>query len=570
VSSVTVPPASVPPAPAPPAAVPGVAAPTRYRLPELTLGRFIARRSVRTGAVWGAVFGLYVYDNAFAFDTIAPTAGKRDSLLAAMATNTGLKALLGDTHEISTRGGFTDWRAIGVTTLVASIWGLLAATKALRGEEAAGRWELFLAGRTTARLAVSNALAGLGAGVLAMYLLTALLTALVGARHNVGIGLGASLFFAIAVVAGAAMFIAIGALASEVMPTRSRATGLAAGVFGVAFMLRALGDSAPSAHWLVYLSPFGWIEQLRPLAGPQQVWLLPIAGLVAVCAVVTVLLAKRDLGTALLADKDTAAPRTGMLRSPILLTLRLSWASIVTWLAVAAVAGLLYGSFAKSAGKAFASSSLLRRFTGNLTSVATRQLQLAGARVFAGIVFLILMTLIMAYVASAIGRTREEEAEGYLDNLVVRKVSRQRWLSGQVGLMLAVAVAAAILGGAGFWAGAASQHAGLTFHELLLAGVNSAAPAVALLGIGIFTFGFVPRLTAIVCWGLLAWAFLIDMLGSAINVNHWVMDTSLLRHVALAPAVNPDWRIVGTYLAIGCVAALLGGWHFIRRDLAGG
>jgi len=34
-----------------------------------------------------------------------------------------------------------------------------------------------------------------------------------------------------------------------------------------------------------------------------------------------------------------------------------------------------------------------------------------------------------------------------------------------------------------------------------------------------------------------------------------------------AVAVSPDWRIAGTYLAIGGSAALLGGWRFTRRDL---
>jgi polyether ionophore transport system permease protein len=57
------------------------------------------------------------------------------------------------------------------------------------------------------------------------------------------------------------------------------------------------------------------------------------------------------------------------------------------------------------------------------------------------------------------------------------------------------------------------------------------------------------------------------MLGSAIKVNHWVMDTSLLHHLALAPAVSPNWRIAGTYLALGAAAALLGGWRFTGRDL---
>ena len=542
----------------------------RYRLPQLAMARFVARREIMVGAIWGLVFGLYVYDNAFAFDSVAPTAAARDQLLATMASNTGLKALLGDTRGITTLGGFTDWRAIGVTVLVASIWGLLAAAKTFRGEEAAGRWELFLAGQTTQRRATANALAGLATGVLGMYVLTASLTVAVGSRHNIGISAGLCLFFAIAAVAGAAMFAAIGALASQLMPTRSRAAGLAGAAFGVAFMLRALGDSASGAHWLVYLSPLGWVEQLRPLTGAQPVWLLPIGGLIAACVAATLLLADRDLGTSIIADKDTASPRTRLLGSPILLELRLSRASIASWLAAAAVVGLLYGSWANSAGKAFASSGMMRRFTGSLTHVTLRQLQLAGARVYAGVVFLMLMTLIMAYVSSAIGRIREDEAEGYLDNLVVRSVSRQRWLTGRAGLVLAVLVLAGIGGGIGFWAGAASQHAGLTFHELLLAGLNSAAPAAMLAGIGVLALGFLPRLTAIVCWGLLAWAFLVDMLGSAVRINHWVMDTSLLYHLALAPAVSPDWRIAGTYLAIGAATGALGAWRLTQRDLQSG
>ncbi len=540
---------------------------TRYRLPQLSIARFTGRRAVRTGALWGLVFGLYVYDNAFAFHTIAPTVAQRDRLLAPMASNAGLKALLGDTRQITTLGGFTDWRAIGVTVLVASVWGLMAATKALRGEETAGRWELFLAGPTTPRRAAANALAGLGAGVLAMYVLTALLTDLVGARADVGFSVGQSLLFAVAVVAGAAMFAAVGAVASELMPTRARAAGVSAAVFGAAFMLRALGDASSSAHWLVYVSPLGWVEQLHPLTGAQPLWLLPIFGLVAVSAAATVLLAGRDLGDSLLADKDTARPRMALLGSPLSFALRMSWAAIAGWLTATVVAAVLYGSLAKSTGQAFASSGALRKFTGQLTHVAQRQLQLAGTRVFAGIIFLILMTLIMAYVASAVGKVREDEAEGYLDNLVVRGVSRQRWLCGRAVLIFAVLVGAGVLAGVAFWAAAASQHAGLSFHELLLAGLNSAAPAALLLGIGLLALGFIPRLTTVVCWGILAWAFLLDMLGSAVKVNHWLMDTSLLYHPALAPAVSPNWRIVGTYLALGCAAALLGGWRFTQRDL---
>ena len=543
---------------------------TGYRWPRLAVAVVTGRRSARSGVIWGLVFGLYVYDNAFSFDSIAPTAGRRDALLTAMAGNTGLKALLGDTRGITTLGGFTDWRAIGVITLVASIWGLLTATRALRGEEAAGRWELFLAGQTTARRAAAGALAGLGAGMAVMFLATAALTAVVGANPRVGFGVAQSLLFAAAAVAGAAIFAAVGALASELMATRSRATGLAAAGFGISFLLRALGDATPSAHWLVRLSPLGWVELIHPLTGADPVWLIPIAVLIAGCCVATLLLADRDLGASVLADKDTARPRTALLCNSLLFTVRLVRGQVAAWLAGAILAGLLYGSFARAAGRAFASSPLIKKITGGITAAPARLLQVQGARVYAGVVFLILMTLIMAYVASAVSRARDDEAAGYLDNLLVRRVSRLGWLAGSTALILAVTLVAGVAGGVAFWAGAAAQHSGLHLHELLLAGLNGAVPAVALLGIGVGVLGFAPRLTAFACWGILAWAFLIDMLGSAIKVNHWVMDTSLLRHVALAPAVGPDWPIAGIYLAIGCAAAALGAWRFTRRDLASG
>jgi putative exporter of polyketide antibiotics len=43
-----------------------------------------------------------------------------------------------------------------------------------------------------------------------------------------------------------------------------------------------------------------------------------------------------------------------------------------------------------------------------------------------------MMMMVMAFVASSLGAVREEEADGYVDNIVVRPVSRLRWLSGRL------------------------------------------------------------------------------------------------------------------------------------------
>jgi polyether ionophore transport system permease protein len=555
------------------ALMPGTAAASAirtYPAQHWTVTRFIGVRALRLGAVAGVALGIYVFATAAGFRLVAPTAAQRSEVLNNLAASTGLKVLLGQASRITDAAGFIDWRVIGVAAIVGPVCWLIIATSTLRGEEASGRWELVLAGQTTPGRATASALAGLGAGLMAMYLAVALLTLWCSRLPAVHVGSGRALLFGLAVLAPAAEFLAIGAVASQVMPTRARAAALAAGVFGAAFLLRAAGDAAGTVHFLVYVSPLGWVEQLHILGRSQPLWLLPIGGLIGACIWATLFLAaRRDLGASLVADADSAEPRTALLGSPLGIAVRLSWQATVRWLAVVIVAGVLYGALARSAGQAFASSGNLRRLSGDLTHAAQAGLVSTGARAYAGIIFLLLATLLMAFAASAAGRLREDEAEGYLDNIVARPVSRQRWLAGRAALMLAVIVVAALLGGVVFWAAAAAEHTGLGLSQLMQAGLNSATPAIALAGLGILLLGFAPRLVSVACWAALAWGFMVDLLGEVIPVNHWVMDTSLLRHLALAPAVSPDWRIGATYLAIFAVSAALGGWQFTRRDLRG-
>ncbi len=541
-----------------------------YRPPERTVARFVGVRAARLGAVAGVGMGIYVFATAAGYRLIAPNPAQRAQVLNNLAASTGLKVLLGQAARITSAAGFVDWRVVGVAAIVGPVCWLIVATRTLRGEEASGRWELVLAGRTTPRRATAAALAGLGAGLLPMFVAVALITRLSDTSLGARVGAGQALMFSLAVVAPAAEFLAIGAVASQVMPTKARAAALAAGAFGAAFLVRAAGDTAVSAHFLVYASPLGWVEQLHTLGRPQIVWLLPIGGLVVGCIWTTLFVAgQRDLGSSLLADTDAAEPRTALLGSPIAIAVRLSWQATTRWLAVVIVAGVLYGALARSAGQAFATSSTLQHLSGDLTHAIEPDLVSTGARAYAGIIFLLLATLLMAYAASAVGTLREDEAEGYLDNLVVRAVSRQRWLAGRVALTLAVIIVAAVLGGIVFWVAAAPEHAGLGIGQLAQAGLNSASPAVALAGLGVLLLGFAPRLMTVACWVLVAWAFMLDLLGAVIPVNHWLMDTSLLQHLAPAPAASPDWRVCLTYLAIGAAAAVAGGWRFTRRDLRG-
>jgi putative exporter of polyketide antibiotics len=73
--------------------------------------------------------------------------------------------------------------------------------------------------------------------------------------------------------------------------TRREAAALAGGVFGIAFVLRVVADGS-SATWLRWATPFGWIEEMRPLTGGRPAAILAWIGVLTAATVW--LAARRD------------------------------------------------------------------------------------------------------------------------------------------------------------------------------------------------------------------------------------------------------------------------------------
>lgn len=534
-----------------------------FRSPQTVIARFVARRSLRMAGLWALAFGAVVATKAVGFATAYPTAASRAKIAASFSNNIGLNALLGRPNQIDTVHGFTTWNTLGLMVIIGSIWAFLLATRTFRGEEDNGRAELLLTGQTTARRAAVNTLAGLCASLVLFYVVIAAVFTLVGRSHKVDYNTSAALFFGLAALSGPALFMTVGALASQLMPTRSRAASLVAGVFGVSFLIRAMADTT-SAHWLLNVTPLGWIEKLRPLYGSDPIWLLPLAASSLILAGLAVFLAgRRDLGASTFPDHDTARPRTLLLNTPLTAAIRLTRAASLSWLAGIGFVSLFFGLLTKSAAQAFSSSLSAKHTIAKLVHVAS----LSSATTFLGIVFLFATVLTMVYAASALSAVREDEAAGYLDNLLVRPVSRLRWLGGRLLLITVTILAAGLIASLGAWAGETSQHAGVAFHPLLLAGFNMIAAALLVLGIAICAVGLLPRLTSVIAYSVIAWSFLINIVGSGINLNHWLLDTGIFQHVALAPAVAPKWGTDARILIIGVVLALIGIVVFNRRDL---
>jgi ABC-2 type transport system permease protein len=523
-----------------------------------------ARRTARSGALWGVVFGGYVALSASGYASLYPTPAARAKLADSFEANAGLAALVGTARHLETVAGFTAWRSLGVLSVAGAVWGLFGATRVLRGEEDAGRWELYLTGQTTRGRAAVQALVGLLAGLGALWAVTAVIVSVEGSMSTVRFSTTGSLFLAVSLVAGAAMFMSVGALAAEVATSRRSANGIGAAVLGASFLIRMVADSSSNVGWLRWASPLGWCEELRPLGGSRPLALVPVVMLIVTASVAAVAVARRrDVGAGLFGGNDAPAPSTALLSGPATLAVRLVRPVAIGWFAGLAVLGFVIGLVAQSAAAAISGSasvtSAVERLGGHR----------GGAAAYLGIALLSAAALVAFVAAGQIGATWGEESAGRTDNLFVQPLSRRGWLAGRLAVAAGLVTAGSVITGIATWVGAASQDSGVGLGQLLAAGVNTAPAALFVLGAGALAYGLRPRIAPTFTFALVAWSLLVEFAASVVHANHWLIDTSVLAHMTPAPAADPNWSAGAALVCLGLLAAGAGVALFDRRDLAG-
>ncbi|MBX3287158.1 MAG: hypothetical protein KF703_17555 [Actinobacteria bacterium] len=530
---------------------------------ELAIARR-AFRQLRVGAVVCAVaFGLTVASSATTYASSFPTPASRQQLAASVGGDVGFAVLFGPVDRIDTVGGYAAYKSFVFLTSIGAVWAALAATRVLRGEEDAGRWQLVLAGRTRAARATVATTAALGLAVAIVFAGTAVLTALAGRDPKVGLGVGGSLLYAASLAVAPAVFGAVGAVTSQLGRSRRVASALALGVVGASFVVRMVADAGPSTRWLLWATPFGWTERIRPFTEddprPLVVAALAVAALVAAAAV---LAGRRDVGDGTFSSADAAPPRTAGLGSPFGLAVRLERASILGWFAGVAATGLILGSLSEiTTHPAPASmSGMLDRFA----------LQGAFLDQFLGISFLFLASLAALLAASQVGAAGEEEESGRLVHALGGTTGRTAWFAGRLALAAVAVVAASVLGGGATWVGARARGVPVGAGELLGAGLNVAPSALVALGVGALSLALAPAVAGRVVYALVAWSLIADVVGALVSGTGWLAQLSLFHHMALAPAQGVDPVTLVATLAVAGGLAAVATAAFARRDLDAG
>lgn len=520
--------------------------------------------TARGALIWGAVFALTIVSSVVAYKSTYGTPAERAQLLRSITGNSGIRALFGPARDIDTVGGFLAWRTLGLLPLIAGIWGLLVGTRMLRGEEDQGRWETLLGAPIRRERATLATLGGVGAACGLLFALTAVAT--VGAGLITGdVPVGGALWLAVALCIAAPAFAAVGALTSQLAATRREAAALAGAAFAASFVIRVAADGSANLGWLRWLTPLGWVEELRPLTGAQPLALVALLAFIALLTLASVLVAaRRDLGAALLAHHDERAPRHLGLGSAASFSLRESLGGAVGWGLGLGLTAFVFGFVSKAVADIARTSAGVRK---HVQSTTGSNIDIASAEGYLALVFVFLAVALSLYAVTHATAARAEESAGRLDTLLAGPLGRRRWLWGRVAVAVVLTTVVALVMALAAWAGAAVKDAGVSLPDMLETSLNTLPVAILFLGVAVLGYALVPRHTGAIAFGAVGAAYLWEQTGAVVKAPEWLLGISPLHWLALVPSEPFDLTASLVMVAIGGAAALAGVEVFRRRDV---
>ncbi|MBF8175407.1 ABC transporter permease [Streptomyces olivaceus] len=512
-----------------------------------TLLRFALRRDRVLIPVWVAVNALMVLSMPNTLKGLYGTAAERADLSRQMETNASLRAMVGPLFDDGL-GALTAWRVGVYAAALAAVTSLLIVVRHTRDEEESGRQEVVASGTVGRRAALTAALltAAVANGVLALLVVAGL--AGQGAVGAVALGLG--------IACVGMLFATMAAIAAQLTESARLARGLTAGVLGAAFVLRAAGDSTTDdgASVLTWLSPLGWLENLRAFAG-ERWWVLALIGgaVAAQGAVAYALAGRRDLGMSFLPTRP--GPAAGRLGTAGALAWRLQRGAVLGWSAGFLLAGVVYGGMTEGAADLVGDNEQARRIVERMGG----QAGLTDAFVSAMVGMLGLVAAL--YVVASVLRLSGEETSGRAEPVLAGAVGRLRWAAGHLVVAFGGAALLMLLAGAGFAAGH-GRDAGA-----ILAACLVQLPAVWVIGgAAVLLHGVLPR-GAVAAWGVAGAVLLLGWIGPALDVPQSVLDVSPFGHLPKLPGGEMSWPPVLVLVLIAAVLVAVGLTALRRRDL---
>ncbi|MET8999384.1 ABC transporter permease [Amycolatopsis sp. Hca4] len=536
---------------------PAVVAPAHELAGTWHLTRLALRRDRVILPIWIVLLSVVPASSVNTFTQFYPTVADRLALQAGASANPSYALLYGPPFDLTTAGGFIAWRMCGFLALLTGLMVVFTVTRHTRAEEDTGRAEL-LGSAVVGRYAALTAALLVAGGA-------SVLTGLVQAVTLIGAGLPAagSVAFGASEALVGLVFTGVAAIAVQLAEYSRTANGIGTAVVGAAFLLRGAGDSTVDARWLSWLSPIGWVQQIRAFAG-ERWWVLVLPAALALVAGAAGywLLPRRDVGVGILPPRPGPARAAAGLRTPLALAWRLHRGPLLGWIIGTAVVGAVFGSIASGIGGLVGSSPQAQQIFERLggSHALTQAFLAAMAGMFAMVASL--------YGVQAVLRMRGEETALRLEPVLATSVGRLRWAGSH--LVFAFFGTAALLLSGGVFMGLAN---GLRTGDVggsladTLAGMLVQLPAAwVVVALAVAIFGLLPGFSA-AAWAIGALALLVSLFGPIVDLPQVVLDVSPFQHPPKLPGQEFTATPLVWLLAVTVVALVAGlaGWR--RRDV---
>ncbi|WP_407688551.1 ABC transporter permease [Mycobacterium sp. HUMS_1102779] len=489
-----------------------------------------------------------------AYRLIFPDVADRMPLAAALGGNPALSLIFGPAHDLLTNDGFNAWRSGALGTFFAALMAILTVVSTSRADEDSGQAELLASGvlGRQARLAVAVALAAVASLVLGVVCF--LITIAVGGA------VVPSLLLAATFSASGAMFTGVAAVAVQLGSEARSASSIAIGVLGICFVLRGFIDTIDAPGWASWITPFGWLEHVRPATDNNPWPLLAALALSAVLIGVAFILDhRRDFGAGIIGPRP-GPDRGGMTSNVWGLALRLNRASLITWVIAFTGLGVIFGYLAGSITDLLgANESLSDVFAANGGTTSNL--------VFAFLVTILQMAGLIAAIAGVqiVNRIVVEEDDFRVEPLLAGSLRRGTYLAANLTVAyLAPAVflliAAAVIG-------VLAADTSVAFGDVLAQGFVTIPAVWTLIAVAAAAVGARPALRLAGWMSVLA-AFALTILGPTFKLPEWALSISPLHHVPNVTAAQPNWTGLAAVIGVFAVLTTTAFTGFRHRDIA--
>ena len=485
-------------------------------------------------------------------EKVYPGQAARAALAASIMASPAQRALYGPIYNDSL-GATGVWKA-GIFHLLIAVAVILTLIRHTRGEEETGRAEL-----------IESTPVGRYAGLTAALLTSfgaSVVTGVVGAVGLLAtdVAPAGSLGFGAALTGSGVVFTAVAAVAAQLSSSARIARGVAFAALAAAFTLRATGDAG--SGMLSWLSPLGWSLQVRPYAGDRWwVLLLHLAAAATLTASAYWLLARRDVGAGLIADRRGRGDASPLLSGAFGLAWRLDRGSLLVWTAGLALYGLLIGGVVHGIGDELGNSTTVRQIVARMGGAGALE------EAFVSASFCMLGIVAAAFAVSLCLRLQQEENSRRAETLLAGAVRRSRWLASHLALAVGGSATALLVAGlvAGITYGVAAGDLGGKVSSVLATAAVQLPAAWLTAALSVAVFGLAPRFASAV-WGALVGFVALYLLGSVAGLPQWLLNIEPFAHTPRIGAAFTATPLV-LLLAIDVALIALGTLAIRFRDL---